>query len=503
MSNKSQMRKRNQAAARPRLSLCLITRDETGFIEGCINSVADVVDQIVVVDSGSEDDTREKARALGAEVYEFPWNDSYADARNESLAHATGDWILMLDADGEFDEPSKPRLREILAANDRTKTYGGKARSYFSNGEVADSMFRMLWPNRAGYRFVGRVHEQLVDADGDDKFTTVGTQLVMHHYGYLKDVWEAKNKAERYRKLLELELESRPDDFMTRFHAAAHYLTIQNYEDALEQFQWCVNQLEAGNVPGTVNDEWMSLALGDMAAASIKLGRYSQAREFGERAVQAQDGMGASWYWLGLARAHTGDLDAGIEAMTRARALGDRDSQSVLFTNRSMSTWLAEHALGEMHFLKGEYDSGIRHLNQGVDLNPTNADGWLLAAMAYAAKGDFDSALERFGVGSAIAEPGERAAQAYASLRQVADELDTMEVMLRSLQETWDQSISVRRWLLDILEARLALAESVGLEEEGRVGDARIAANRVVTAWPALAPAREVLDRLDSAAFAK
>src|SRR5262249_6489310 len=77
--------------SRPRLSLCMIVRDEEANLPDCLGSVADLVDEVVVVDTGSADRAQEVAARFGAKVVDFPWVDSFAAARNESLRHATGD----------------------------------------------------------------------------------------------------------------------------------------------------------------------------------------------------------------------------------------------------------------------------------------------------------------------------------------------------------------------------------------------------------------------------
>lgn len=81
---------------RMRVSLCMIARNEAHSLPTCVASVADLVDEIIVVDTGSADDTREVAGQMGAKVHDFDWIDDFAAARNESLRHATGDWILWL-----------------------------------------------------------------------------------------------------------------------------------------------------------------------------------------------------------------------------------------------------------------------------------------------------------------------------------------------------------------------------------------------------------------------
>ena len=90
-----------------RVSLCMIARNEGATLSRCLSSIAGLADEIIVVDTGSLDNTREIARQLDARVHEFPWVDDFAAARNESLRHATGDWILWLDGDEYMGEANR------------------------------------------------------------------------------------------------------------------------------------------------------------------------------------------------------------------------------------------------------------------------------------------------------------------------------------------------------------------------------------------------------------
>src|SRR5204863_5400745 len=87
--------------ALPRLSLCMIVKNEERFLRNCLESVKDIVDEMVIVDTGSTDSTLDIAREYGAKVIPHVWKDDFSEARNVSLDHATGDWALWLDADEE------------------------------------------------------------------------------------------------------------------------------------------------------------------------------------------------------------------------------------------------------------------------------------------------------------------------------------------------------------------------------------------------------------------
>ena len=95
------------------VSLCMIVKNEEHNIARCISSVKDVVDEIVVVDTGSCDNTLTIAQSFGAKVFSCPWEDNFSIPRNVSLEHALGEWILMLDADEQLDQESRAGVRKL------------------------------------------------------------------------------------------------------------------------------------------------------------------------------------------------------------------------------------------------------------------------------------------------------------------------------------------------------------------------------------------------------
>lgn len=198
----------------PSLSLCMIARDEAACIASCLDSVRHLVREMIVVDTGSTDGTAEVAARCGARVLAFPWGDDFAAARNYALARATGDWILVLDADEVLEPVSAGELAGLLHAPG-VEGYFVTIRNYLGQGEEAyeDRAVR-LFRNRPQYRFEGAIHEQI---GGTIRRHNGGgglalSPLVIRHFGYLDDHLRTKGKYRRNVRILERALAEKPDD---------------------------------------------------------------------------------------------------------------------------------------------------------------------------------------------------------------------------------------------------------------------------------------------------
>ncbi|MFA6110695.1 MAG: glycosyltransferase, partial [Candidatus Latescibacterota bacterium] len=165
----------------PRLSLCMIVRNEEARLARCLESARGAVDEIVVVDTGSTDRTVEIARGFGARLGHFPWCDDFAAARNASLNLATGDWILWLDADDLLPAEAHPRIRELIGQ--------GRDRAYFfvlddQGYENVSCLQLRLFPNLPGVRFEMPIHEQVTPSLARLGVRLVPTDLRVVHTGY-------------------------------------------------------------------------------------------------------------------------------------------------------------------------------------------------------------------------------------------------------------------------------------------------------------------------------
>ncbi|MDA0748284.1 MAG: glycosyltransferase, partial [bacterium] len=228
-----------QAVDAGRLSVCLIVRDEEKVLDRCLASVRGVADEIVVVDTGSTDRSLDIVRSYGAQVFHFTWSDDFSAARNIGLSHATGRWILWLDA----DEYLRPEDQEKVT---RAKALEPDQALLFTlvNEGTDQSRFRQvkMFPNRQEIRFERPVHETVLPSLRRLAMDVVGTDAEVRHTGYAEARTLEKKNA-RYFDLMEKWLEKHPEDHDIRFRTG-HTLYVQGkWKEAEGRFREVV---EAG-----------------------------------------------------------------------------------------------------------------------------------------------------------------------------------------------------------------------------------------------------------------
>ncbi len=208
--------------SRPKVSLTMIVRDEQENLPHCLGSVPGLFDEIVVVDTGLTDRTREIAREFGRGCLTSSRVDDFAAARNAALARATGDYAFWLDADDVIDPPQREKIEAILS-----QLKVGDEAAYVvrcrcdpgqdgSGGDTVVDHIR-LFPLREELRWTYRVHEQILPALRRAKFPVRWTDITVRHTGYT-DPALRERKLQRDSRILESELAERPGDPFVLFN---------------------------------------------------------------------------------------------------------------------------------------------------------------------------------------------------------------------------------------------------------------------------------------------
>lgn len=231
------------------ISLCVIAKNEAHCIATMLGSVRGLVSEVVVVDTGSTDGTRDIAAELGARVERFEWCDDFAVARNASLSLATQPWVLVLDADEELSRESREIVAKLVTAAPRAysleryhfssrpdavssievtpdmPSYARGARAYYKTHDIR------LFPNRKEVCFVGAVHESAESSLFQNGISWERCAAVIYHYGHLVSEERKKEKATKYLALARRKVGDSPDDWRAWFHLGVE---LQNHSHHAE-----------------------------------------------------------------------------------------------------------------------------------------------------------------------------------------------------------------------------------------------------------------------------
>ncbi len=221
------------------ISVCMIVKNEINLLENCINSVrnklGDVVNEYVVIDTGSTDGTSELAKKLRCEVYNFEWCEDFSKARNFSLSKAKNNWVFVIDAD-EFVDDINVDINKLCTNTNENFAFLVNIKSINEEGDVTDSSKLARVFNKKVYKYKNPVHEQLNKIDETaPKYKNI--DIVLKHTGYLEEVIKNKNKLKNYKKILVKYLSKNENHSYMRGHLGVIYFNEKQYEKALKELE--------------------------------------------------------------------------------------------------------------------------------------------------------------------------------------------------------------------------------------------------------------------------
>ncbi len=288
------------------LSLCMIVRDEEQNLVRCLKSIKDVVDEIVVVDTGSKDRTPEIAADFHAKVLQYQWQDDFAAARNFSISAATGDWIFVLDADEELEGDSRRLMRPLI---DGAKTDGFRIwqRNLTPAGELCkyyDLRLTRIFRNSPSFRFEGIVHEQIAPSILRHTGTLADTDLVVLHHGYQYTTAQGStSRASRNLALIQKALVQTPDDPYLHYQAGITFKQLGKLKDAQEHLQRVLSLDCESLSSDTLEDAYTRLAQLAMAEKD-----YSATIKYATNGLRYNPDNLVARYLLALAYMFLGDI---------------------------------------------------------------------------------------------------------------------------------------------------------------------------------------------------
>lgn len=221
-----------------KLSLCMIVKDEEKTLPKCLGSVRNVVDEIVVLDTGSTDRTVHIAKKFGAKVHEFQWCNDFSAARNEALKYVTGDWVLVLDADESLTQKIVPQLQEAIHREEYllinlVRQEVGAVQSPYS---LVSRLFRHHPEIYFSRPYHALVDDSVTEILSKEPQWEVGylQGVAILHSGYQKDVIDQNNKYAKAQAAMEQFLATHPDDPYVCSKLGALYVETGKISEGVE-----------------------------------------------------------------------------------------------------------------------------------------------------------------------------------------------------------------------------------------------------------------------------
>jgi tetratricopeptide (TPR) repeat protein len=325
-----------------KISLAMIVKNEARCLARCLESIRPVVDEMVVADTGSTDETVVIAQRHGARVVSFPWINDFAAARNFALDQAAGDWLLVLDADEYASKALRQEIRQFIGGAPRVgrlkivSEFRHRGQTLRSSTQVA-----RLFPR--GGRFEGRIHEQVASP-----WPRVDLRGELWHDGYLET-----KKSERNMGLLQAELVREPRSAYLHFQLALEYTSLGRTAEAFAS-------LEKARALMTPADPFAPNVIVDFLYSAMELKNYPAGLE----AIQAAESWLADFpdfhHVCGLfymryigsdPAAHLGDMPKIEQCFRRCLALGETEKYKSV---EGTGSFLANYNLGVFYHAMGD-----------------------------------------------------------------------------------------------------------------------------------------------------
>lgn len=356
----------------PLLSLCMIAKNEEAVLDRCLKSVKGLVDEIILVDTGSTDATIEIAKRYTEHVYHFTWINDFAAARNFSISKASGKWILVLDADEYVEENDKQALLEFLVKADSTKpnafllpilNFTGSSERMVSG--ITESSMARLFPRHPDIYYESPIHEQLVYKQGSLKFELF--PLRIYHTGYLTEVTKQKKKADRNMGIFnDIKKSNKKLDAYGQFCLAKEYLHAGDNKKALYYYTRAFKSAKPDAL-------WLPHCIDDLMTVWFNLDYLKDAYDLLQKLLPKYPNHVDYYCLMALIYSHFGLYEEAVknfETCVKIAEAADRNKRSFALVRTDYGYSIPYLRLFEIYHLLGNVQKEVYYLSKLLQMNP-------------------------------------------------------------------------------------------------------------------------------------
>jgi len=291
------------------LSLCMIVKNEEENLKSCLSQLVNFVDEIIIADTGSSDNTKTIASEFTDKIYDFKWCSDFSKARNFSISKASNDWILVLDADEFIVDFNRDNLNKFINDFSSKNKVGRIQRINImddsnDNKKYIERVNRLF--NRKYFHYEGIIHEQIV-ALNNKTYKTENVDIIADHVGYTKEVLNRTDKIKRNIELLDAAVKNNSEDPYLYFQLGKSYYMLKEYKTSALYFE------KALTFELDFRLEYVEDLVETYGYSLINNGRYSDALIL-ENCLQVYSGLPDFHFLMGLIYMNNAIFEKAVES---------------------------------------------------------------------------------------------------------------------------------------------------------------------------------------------
>ena len=374
-----------------KISACLIVKNEESVLSRCLESVRTLVDEIVVVDTGSNDRTIEIALSYGARVYHFTWIDDFSAARNESLRYARGEWILYIDADEVIDAANAAKVRQVITREDIMavtvrqcipQQADNIATSYYSE-------YCRIFRRHPDIRFEGAIHEQILPSIERFGGKVLRSDIVVYHWAYAIDAVKKQKRAERNLRCLLAEIKCVPDDPFLHLNLGMTYRELGQRDASIKALHRTLSK-DGGNM----KRELVGQAHLTLAKIYLEEENTTKAAYHAQQAGVFDPVNPLPDYLLATLAVNEQQYEKAIRHLEAAIRITKGDGERLPSVELNMAHVYLE--LGSCRSMAGDLQGAEEDFFRSLQCNPSSVTPYLLLGNGRLMRGDHKGAGEMF-----------------------------------------------------------------------------------------------------------
>jgi Glycosyltransferases involved in cell wall biogenesis len=352
------------------LSLCMIVKNEEKVLQRCLDSVQGLVDEIIVVDTGSQDRTKEIASSYTDRVYDFEWINDFSAAKNAAIRRATSQWILVLDADEYVGKEQHEELRSLLTGLDPTKPLGLIVPIYnfteTNSTKFVESSALRVFLNHPDICFERPIHEQVTYQSKELPYANY--PFIIYHTGYTQETMAEKKKNERNLQLFKELKEKKNFEEYDHFTLGNEYHTAGDIKKALSHYQKALEK----NVE---NMTFYPYCLDQAIVCLFKLDRLKEALVYIEQGLKKWPQYADYYCFKAIAYEALGLVDEAISLYERAIEIADSPPHAdgkYWVVSPTYGNLVPFRNLNKLYSQKMDLNKAVYYLTKLVQLNPND-----------------------------------------------------------------------------------------------------------------------------------